>query len=180
MCVAAWPRGSRGWAAHDDNPSKQHSKHCQQFCRTLPCLCRAEICHQRFSSSYSMSEGLCNIYTFNIFCPDLILNTKAKIRIASAVTSFSLEVHKIDSVFTVFCPPPAHHNPPPAAVCSIFGIQHSATSLSADRSKTWVQASCGSWNSWTEFCPFQTFNWTSCIKSYFSVIKPPYMYRVSL
>ena len=109
MCVAAWPRGSRGWAAHDDNPSKQHSKHCQQFCRTLPCLCRAEICHQRFSSTYSMSEGLCNIYTFNIFCPDLILNTKAKIRIASAVTSFSLEVHKIDSVFTgvlpTTCPP---------------------------------------------------------------------------
>ena len=56
-----------------------------------------------------MSEGLCNIYTFNIFCPDLILNTKAKIRIASAVTSFSLEVHKIDSVFTGVLPTTIHH-----------------------------------------------------------------------
>ena len=109
MCVAAWPRGSRGWAAHDDNPSKQHSEHCQQFCRTLPCLCRAEICHQRFSSTYSMR--LCATFIHFIFFACFLpwLNTKAKIRIASAVTSFSLEVHKIDSVFTgvlpTTCPP---------------------------------------------------------------------------
>ena len=140
MCGAAWTRGSRGWAAHDDNPSKQHllSTVLQTSALPLPGRGRPPALLLQFHNAS------CNIYFTLAFSHFLSFSfalkwlAKAKIRSASAVTNFSLEVHKIDCVFTVVLPTTC---PPPAAVCSIFGIQHSATSLSADRSKTWVQAS---------------------------------------